>query len=66
VVGGVLADAVLAGVHQRSDLGEVGATSGVGDRRDLRGPRAGWERDRGAEPVADPRVDDGGQVAGAA
>ena len=64
VLGGVLADPVLAGVHQRGDLGDVGAAFGVGDGGDLRGPRAGRERDRGAEPVADPGVDDGGDVAG--
>jgi len=64
VLGGVLADPVLAGIHQRGDLGEVGVTFGVGDRGDLRGPRPGRERDRGAEPVADPGVQDGGQVAG--
>ena len=37
MLGGVLAEAVLAGVHQRGDLGEVGAASGVGDAGDLRG-----------------------------
>ena len=65
VLGGVLADAVLAGVHQRGDLGDVGAAVGVGDLGDLRGPRAGRERDQGAEPVPEAGVDDGGQVAGA-
>ena len=65
VLGGVLADAVLAGVHQRGDLGEVGAAFGVGDGGDLRGPRAGRERDQAAEPVPDPGVDDAGHVAGA-
>ena len=64
VLGGVLADAVLAGVHQGGDLGEVRVAFGVGDGGDLRGPRPGWERDRGAEPGADPGVQDGGQVAG--
>jgi hypothetical protein len=64
VFGGVLADPVLAGVHQRGDLGEVGAAFGVRDGGDLRGPRPGRERDRGAEPGADPGVQDGGQVAG--
>ena len=33
VLGGVLADPVLAGVHQRGDLGEVGVAFGVGDAR---------------------------------
>ena len=64
VVGGVLADPVLAGVHQGGDLGDVGVAFGVGDGGDLRGPRPGRERDQGAEPVADPGVEDGGQVAG--
>ena len=64
VLGGVLADPVLAGVHQGGDLGDVGAAFGVGDGGDLRGPRPGRERDQGAEPVADPGVQDGGQVAG--
>ena len=65
VLGGVLAEAVLAGVHQRGDLGDVGAAFGVGDGGDLRGPRPGRERDQAAEPVPDPGVDDGGHVAGA-
>ena len=64
VVGGVLADAVLAGVHQRGDLGDVGAAFGVGDGGDLRGPRAGRQRDQGAEAVAEAGVEDGGDVAG--
>ena len=63
--GGVLADPVVAGVHQRGDLGEVGAAVGVGDAGDLRGPRARRERDRAAEPVPDPCVDDAGHVPGA-
>ena len=49
VLGGVLADPVLAGVHQRGDLRGVGAAFGVGDGGELRGPRAGRERDQGAE-----------------
>ena len=64
VLGSVLADPVLAGVHQRGDLGDVRAAFGVGDGGDLRGPRPGRERDRGAEPGADPGVQDGGQVTG--
>ena len=43
---------------------EVGAAFGVGDLGDLRGPRAGRERDQGAEPVPEAGVDDGGDVAG--
>ena len=65
LVGGVLADAVLAGVHQRADLPDVGAASGVGDLGDLRGPRCCRERDRGAEPVPQAGVDDGGHIASA-
>ena len=65
VLGGVLADPVLARVHQRGDLGGVGAAFGVGDGGELRGPRAGRERDQGAEAVAEAVVDDGGDVAGA-
>ena len=64
VAGGVLADPVLAGVHQRGDLGDVGAAFGVGDGGDLRGPRARGERDEGAGAVAEAGVDDGGDVAG--
>ena len=64
VLGGVLADPVLAGVHQSGDLGGVGAASGVGDRGQLRGPRAGRERDQGADAVAETGVEDGGDVAG--
>jgi len=64
VLGGVLADPVLAGVHQGGDLGGVGVAFGVGDGGDLRGPRPGRERDRGAEPGADPVVQHGGDVAG--
>jgi hypothetical protein len=65
VLGGVLADAVLAGVHQRGDLSDVSAALGVGDLGDLYGERAGQARDQGAEPIAEAGVDDGGQVAGA-
>jgi hypothetical protein len=36
VLGGVFAEAVLAGVHQRGDLGQVGAAFGVGDGGELR------------------------------
>ena len=64
MVGGVLADPVLARVHQRGDLGHVGAAFGVGEGGDLGGPRARRERDGGAEAVAEAGVDDGGQVAG--
>ena len=63
VLGGVLADPVLAGVHQRRDLGDISAAFGVGDSRDLGGPRPGWQRDEGAEPVAQAGVDDAGDVA---
>ena len=65
MLGGVLADPLLAGVHQRGDLRGVGAAFGVGDGGDLRGPRAGRERDEGADAAADAGVDDGGDVAGA-
>jgi len=64
MLGGVLTDPVLAGVHQGSDLGHVGAAAGVGQGGDLRGPRAGRERNRGAEAVAEAGVEDGGDVAG--
>ena len=40
-LGGVLADPVLAGVHQRGDLGDVGAAFGVGEGGDLLRPRPG-------------------------
>jgi hypothetical protein len=65
VIGGVLADPVLARVHQRGDLPGVGTASGVGDaNRELGGPRAGRERDQGADPVPEAGVEDGGDVAG--
>ena len=64
VAGGVLADPVLAGVHQRGDLGDVGAAFGVGEGGDLLRPRPGRQRDQGAEPVPDAGVEDGGDVAG--
>ena len=64
MAGGVLADPVLAGVHQRGDLGDVGAAFGVGEGGDLLRPRPGRQRDQGAEPVADAGVEDGGDVAG--
>jgi hypothetical protein len=60
----VLADPVLARVHQRGDLGQVGAAVGVGDGGDLVRPWPRRSRDEGADPVAEPDVDDGGQVAG--
>ena len=63
--GGVLAEALLAGVHERGDLGDVGAAFGVGDGGDACGPRPGRERDRGAGPVPDAGVEDGRDVAGA-
>ena len=64
VLGGVLADAVLARVHHRGDLGGERAALGVGDGGDLGRPRARRGRDEGAGPVPEPGVDDGGQVAG--
>jgi hypothetical protein len=65
VLGGVLADPVLAGVHQRGDLGGVGLACRVGDGGDARGPRACGERDHRAEAGAQAGVEDGGDVAGA-
>src|SRR5262249_54543020 len=62
--GGVVADPVLAGVHQRRDLGDVRLAAGVGEGGDLRGPRPGWQRDQRAEAVAQAGIDDGGDVAG--
>ena len=64
VAGGVLADPVRAGVHQRGDLGHVRAAFGVGEGGDLLRPRPGRERDQGAEPMPDAGVQDGGDVAG--
>ena len=49
ILGGVLGEAVLAGVHQRGDLRDVGAAFGVGEGGDLRGPRARGSGTR--EPV---------------
>ena len=64
MLGGVLADPVLAGVHQRGDLGQVGAAFGVGDGGNLGRPWPSGSWDEGAGPVPDAGVDDGGQVAG--
>ena len=64
VAGGVLADPVRAGVHQRGDLGDVGAAFGVGEGGDLLRPGPGRQRDQGAEAVPDAGVEDGGDVAG--
>ena len=64
VAGGVLADPVRAGVHQRGDLGDVGPAFGVGEGGDLLRPRPGRQRDQDAEPVPDAGVQDGGDVAG--
>ena len=64
MAGGVLADPVLAGVHQRGDLGDVRLAFGVGEGGDLLRPRPGRERDQGAGAVADAGVQDGGDVAG--
>ena len=59
----MFAEALLAGVHERGDLGEVGAAFGVGDGGDACGPRPGRERDAG--PVPDAGIEDGRDVAGA-
>ena len=64
MLGGVRADPVLAGVHQRGDLGDVGLPAGVGEGGDLRRPRTGWQRDQQAEAVAEAGVEDGADVAG--
>jgi hypothetical protein len=63
VPGGVLADALFAGVHQCGDLAQPGVALGVGEGGDLRGPRGGRVRDERRDPVAEAGVDDGGQVA---
>jgi hypothetical protein len=60
----MLADPVLAGIHQRGELGQVAVAFGVGYGGNLRRPRAREGRDEGAGPVPEPGVDDGGQVAG--
>ena len=64
MAGGVLADPVLAGVHQHGDLGNVGQAFGVGEGGDAREPRAGRDRDQQAETVAEAGVQDGGDVTG--
>ena len=64
MAGGVLADPVRAGVHQRGDLGDVGGRSGSARAGTCCRPGPGRERDQGAEPVPDAGVDDGGDVAG--
>jgi hypothetical protein len=64
VRGGVFATAVLTGVHQRGDLGDVGAATGIGDRGYPGGPRSGWPGDERARPAAEAGVEDGGDVAG--
>jgi hypothetical protein len=64
-VGGVFTDAVFAGVHRCGDLGGVGEALGVGDVGDLRGPRSCRPREEGAGAVAEPGVEDAGDVTGA-
>ena len=64
MVGGVLADPVLARVHQRGDLRHVGAAFGVGEGENLAGPRTSGKRDGRAEAVPEAGVDDGSHVAG--
>ena len=64
VAGGVLADPLLARVHQRGDLGDVGLAGGVGKGGNLLRPGPGRKRDQDAETVADAGVQDGGDVAG--
>ena len=61
----VLADPLLARVHQRGDLFRVRAPLRVGDAGCLGGPRGDRDRGEGASTAADPRVDDGADVAGA-
>jgi hypothetical protein len=63
VVGGVLTDPVFARVHHRRDLRGVGATVGVGDAGELRGPQAEPERDQRADPGPEAGVEDAGDVA---
>jgi hypothetical protein len=60
----MLADPLLARIHQRRDLGDVRLACRICDHGDVLGPRPGRERDQGAEAVADAGVDDGGDVAG--
>jgi hypothetical protein len=64
VAGGVLADPVLTGVHQRRDLGNVSLAAGIREGGDLRGPRPAWQGDRRTEAVAQAGIDDGRDVAG--
>jgi hypothetical protein len=64
VVGGVLADPVLAGIHQRGDLGYVGAAGGIGEGGHLLRPGPRRKRDQGAGAIPDAGVEDGSDVAG--
>jgi hypothetical protein len=64
VLGGVLADQILTRVHQCGDLRQVRAALRVGDGGDLSRPRTCRDRDESADPISEPRVDDGSQVAG--
>ena len=65
MLGGVLTDAVFAGVDHRGDLGGVGAAFRVGDGGDLgadHGPAGSGIEGGGA--AAEAGVEDGGDVAG--
>jgi hypothetical protein len=64
VAGGVFADPVLAGVHQRGDLGYKCPAGRICDHGKLLRPRPGRERDQAAGPVPDAGVEDGGDIAG--
>jgi hypothetical protein len=54
-----------AGVLHQPERGEVRRPGPGPDGADLGGPGTRREGNRGADPVSDPGVDDGGDVAGA-
>ena len=62
VLGEVLADAVLSGVHRGGELGEEPVQLRVRCGGYLLGPGAGRERHQRVGDLAEPEVDDGGDV----
>jgi hypothetical protein len=61
----MLAEALLAAVHHGRDLSQVGPAAGVGQLGDALGPGALRLRQERVDALADPGVDDAGDIPGA-